>query len=336
MPARAARPRPPTRRRSTGRPVGATSCSGASARVGGRSGTDERAVIFGDGDREVAVWLYPDDPDLPGLRRAAVPDAAGRPADPARVLPSPGPTGDQVARRDDQLPAAPPGRAQGGDRPADGPRPFFVKVLREAGLRRHLARHELLLGRRHPGAGGASAATADFCWCCTELPGRPLARAHLRRGDAVPGRGPDHPARRDAGGRGRAAAPAAVDRRGRDLRRDDRAALPSGRPRSCAGWCGEISTGLAGVPPGYEATHGDFHEGQLFVTGGRITGVLDIDTVGPGRRADDLACLVAHLSTVQRMTAEQAGRAEPADQPSGCRSSTRRVDPSSCGCAPPA
>ena len=31
-------------------------------------------MIFGDGDREVAVWLYPDDPDLPGLRRAAVPD----------------------------------------------------------------------------------------------------------------------------------------------------------------------------------------------------------------------------------------------------------------------
>ena len=30
-------------------------------------------MIFGDGDREVAVWLYPDDPDLPGLRRAAVP-----------------------------------------------------------------------------------------------------------------------------------------------------------------------------------------------------------------------------------------------------------------------
>ena len=27
---------------------------------------------------------------------------------------------------------------------------------------------------------------------------------------------------------------------------------------------------------------------------------------GPGRRADDLACMIAHLSTMQRMTAEQA------------------------------
>ncbi|HWJ53022.1 MAG TPA: aminoglycoside phosphotransferase family protein, partial [Propionibacteriaceae bacterium] len=44
---------------------------GASARVGGRRGNDDRAVVFGDGGREVAVWLYPDDPDLPGLRRAA-------------------------------------------------------------------------------------------------------------------------------------------------------------------------------------------------------------------------------------------------------------------------
>ncbi|HEX6758375.1 MAG TPA: aminoglycoside phosphotransferase family protein, partial [Propionibacteriaceae bacterium] len=31
-----------------------------------------------------------------------------------------------------------------------------------------------------------------------------------------------------------------------------------------------------------------------------------IDTMGPGRRADDLACMIAHLSTMQRMTVEQA------------------------------
>ena len=42
------------------------------------------------------------------------------------------------------------------------------------------------------------------------------------------------------------------------------------------------------------------------MAGGVITGILDVDTIGPGRRADDLACLIAHLSTVQRMSAEQA------------------------------
>ena len=39
---------------------------GASVRAGGRTETDERAVIFANGVREVAVWLYPRDPDLPG------------------------------------------------------------------------------------------------------------------------------------------------------------------------------------------------------------------------------------------------------------------------------
>ena len=84
-------------------------------------------------------------------------------------------------------------------------------------------------------------------------------------------------------------------------------ALPEAAPQ--LQWLvGEIGTGLAGIAPGVEVTHGDFHEGQLFVSGGLITGVLDIDTVGPGRRADDLACLVAHLSTVQRMSTVQAAR----------------------------
>ena len=48
---------------------------GVSARADGLSPTDERAEIFGDGDREVAVWIYPHDPDLPGLSRAAYPES---------------------------------------------------------------------------------------------------------------------------------------------------------------------------------------------------------------------------------------------------------------------
>lgn len=46
------------------------------------------------------------------------------------------------------------------------------------------------------------------------------------------------------------------------------------------------------------ATHGDFHEGQLTVRRDgecwAVAGLLDVDTVGPGHRVDDLACLVAH------------------------------------------
>jgi Ser/Thr protein kinase RdoA (MazF antagonist) len=69
-----------------------------------------------------------------------------------------------------------------------------------------------------------------------------------------------------------------------------------------------ISQGLAPIPPGNEATHGDFHEGQVHVSGGRVCGLLDTDTLGPGRRADDLACLIAHLSTIQRMNSAQEAR----------------------------
>ena len=70
----------------------------------------------------------------------------------------------------------------------------------------------------------------------------------------------------------------------------------------------QIAKGLANYPPGNEPTHGDFHEGQLRVADGRIVGVLDVDTIGPGRRADDLACLIGHLSTIQRMNPEQEAK----------------------------
>jgi D-tyrosyl-tRNA(Tyr) deacylase len=48
----------------------------------------------------------------------------------------------------------------------------------------------------------------------------------------------------------------------------------------------------------HDVVHGDFYEAQVFVHEGKVVGLLDIDTVGPGRRADDLACLLAHLSVL--------------------------------------
>src|SRR5690606_33768404 len=43
------------------------------------------------------------------------------------------------------------------------------------------------------------------------------------------------------------------------------------------------------------AVHGDYYEAQLLVDGGDITGLLDVDTYGPGRRVDDLATMIGHL-----------------------------------------
>lgn len=44
--------------------------------------------------------------------------------------------------------------------------------------------------------------------------------------------------------------------------------------------------------------HGDLHDAQLLVAGGRITGVLDLDRAGPGEPADDLANMIGHLEAL--------------------------------------
>lgn len=281
-----------------------TELLGASARAGGRSGNDERATIFGDGDREVAVWLYPDDPDLPGLRRAAVPNGLAALLNEHRVLDHPV-TGDNIAlemisyrpRRRAVLKAVITTRN-------GGPRTFFVKVLRESVYAPTLQRHELLRRARFPAA-VVAAATADFILVLPQVPGRPLTQAIFDEAmpcaaeslimllDSLPSAVAALP-RRPPWTRAVATYAAMIA-----------TALPALDPQ--LRWLVEqVSSGLAGLPPGLEPTHGDFHEGQLFVSNGLITGVLDIDTIGPGRRADDLACMIAHLSTMQRMTAEQA------------------------------
>ncbi|MGC3953860.1 MAG: hypothetical protein QM804_06345 [Propionicimonas sp.] len=44
-------------------------------------------------------------------------------------------------------------------------------------------------------------------------------------------------------------------------------------------------------------THGDFYEANIFVDGSTLR-FIDIDSVGPGLREDDLACCLAHLAVL--------------------------------------
>ncbi|MGI8459615.1 MAG: aminoglycoside phosphotransferase family protein [Propionibacteriaceae bacterium] len=284
---------------------------GASARSGGRSAGDERAVIFADGEREVAVWLHPHDPELPGLPRAtqAAPFAAlltehrvltgrwDRPVRPDQVqLEMIGyrPRRRAVLRATVQLGA--------------GVWVGYVKVLRPALFADVLRRHDLLLAAGLP-APPVVAATSDSLLVLAQLPGTPLAHAIFD---------PEPPVRAEQLVALLDAMPAPIAelarRRPWSAALDQYAAmilaaLPELEPQ--LSWLtGQIQTGLAGSAPGDEPTHGDFHEGQLFVDHGGISGVLDVDTAGPGRRADDLACLLAHLSTVQRMDKVQAARVQ--------------------------
>ena len=104
-----------------------TELLGASARAGGRRGNDDRAVIFGDGEREVAVWLYPNDPDLPGLPRAAVPNAVAVLCNEHRILDHPV-TGENIAPQ--MISYRPRRRAvlKAVISTPNGPTTFFVKV----------------------------------------------------------------------------------------------------------------------------------------------------------------------------------------------------------------
>jgi aminoglycoside/choline kinase family phosphotransferase len=48
--------------------------------------------------------------------------------------------------------------------------------------------------------------------------------------------------------------------------------------------------------------HGDLYEAQLMVDGNRISGLLDLDDVGPGHPLDDIATLLGHLHILQPST----------------------------------
>lgn len=276
---------------------------GVSVRVGGPSTADERATLFADGDREVAIWVYPDDPDLPGLARAAYPERMADLVNSRRLV-STEVTASQITLA--MIAYRPRRRAVLRMTITNPDRTFYVKVLRPRLFDSILERHDLLLAAGVP-APTVAATTNDHLLVLDELPGRALAKA-MFDSDA-PCRAEDIIALLDS-------MPASIGRLERRPPWSDSVvhyaglvshALPPERAR--LDWMvGRITSGLAGIPQGDEPTHGDFHEGQVHVAGGRIVGVLDIDTIGPGRRADDLACLVAHLSTVQRMNPAQASR----------------------------
>ncbi|MBP8919044.1 MAG: phosphotransferase [Micropruina sp.] len=277
---------------------------GVSARAGGPVPADTRAEIFADGDREVAVWIYPNDPDLPGLARAAYTERMAQVLTEHHVL-GRDVGGDQVRLK--MIGYRPRRRAvlrvDVGD-PVEAT--LYCKVLRERLFDDVVDRHRVLLAAGVP-APRIAATTPDALMLLHALPGRPLAQAIFD---------PDEPCTAEQLIQLLDAMPMSVahlDRRPpwadavQHYGQMVSAALPSAGAK-LERLTRQITDGLAGIPLGHEPTHGDFHEGQVHVADGGIVGILDVDTVGPGRRADDLACLIAHLSTIQRMNPAQEAR----------------------------
>lgn len=93
-------------------------------------------------------------------------------------------------------------------------------------------------------------------------------------------------------------------------------ALPEGADR-IARCARDIAAQVRSTDPGpLVPSHGDFHGGNLLADGGadlRITGMLDVDGLGPGHRVDDLACFLGHLTVLAALTPDSAGLKEAAE-----------------------
>lgn len=270
-------------------------------RAGSTPAASDGRLTVSDGEHTIEVWRFPYDPELPALADATIP-AAAEPALRALGLSVADVRLSVVAYRPRKRAVievtTPTGR-------------IFVKVLRPAALDAVRSRHDLLTAAGVPVA-PVLAAREDGLLVLGELVGTPLRTAIAGSGarsldprdlvsvlDRLPDAVARLPRRRPWSAHARHYAGVVAS------------ALPD-----VAAWTGDLAdgveSGLAGYDDADEPTHGDFYEAQVVVDGGRITGLLDVDTIGPGRRADDLACLLGHLSVLAVMTPPDAGRLEDA------------------------
>lgn len=262
--------------------VGATTADTAAGHNGPHTAS---ARIAG---HRLRLWIHPHDPALPGLPWATDAAAVGRDAfasaEPARL----------------QLLAYRPLRR--AVLHAQHPRgAAYLKLLPAGQLPGLRLRHRLLetAGVPAPRLLEVPAAPARGALALTALPGTSLFRLLVEDGaagvapeqlldllDTLPAQVAGLPRRRSwaEGAHDYAAAAAAV--------------LPDeadGLRALAAGIQEALDTTPAGpVVP----VHGDFHEGNLLISGSAVSGLLDIDALGPGHRVDDLACLIGHLAVL--------------------------------------
>jgi len=272
-------------------------------------------LALSDGTTEVAVWRFPLDPGLPALA-TAMDETAVR-----ALLTSYGVAQGPVTLR---VRAYRPRRRAVVEVQAPGCT-LFLKVLRPKKVSELHDRHRLLHGAGLP-VPRSLGWSDDGLLVLEGLSGATL-RACLRGGGA---QAPDG-----------AALVALLDRFPPEV-----CALPARKSWSdevshyagvigsalpveadrCRQLADRVVTGAA-AGSANDPTHGDFYESQVLLDGdSRISGLLDVDTAGPGRRADDLACLLAHVGVLAQM--EPSHRA--ATKALGSRwlgAFERRVDP---------
>ncbi|GAA4732382.1 hypothetical protein GCM10023216_25650 [Isoptericola chiayiensis] len=255
-------------------------------------------LTLDDGEHAVAVWRFPGDPALPALATAYDAESV------ATLLGDLGVP--EVARGPVTLRvrAYRPTRRAVIEASTPGAR-VFLKVVRPDKVDDLHERHALLAGAGLP-VPKPLGRNADGLLVIAPLAGESMRHA-VRDGGAVPtaaevvgmlDRLPDEVAllpRRTSWSENAGHYASVIG-----------AALPAeaGRAAHLAAVVGDRISGLTADEP----THGDLYEAQVMLESGRITGLLDVDSAGPGRRADDLACLVAHLETLSLLRGWDAER----------------------------
>lgn len=245
-------------------------------------------VLLGDGEHQVAVWRFPTDPYLPALAAAHDPHAL------VHLLGTLGIPVAPDARVEVRVRAYRPTRRAVLEVRAPGGR-LFLKVVPPRRVADLHERHGVLHAAGVP-VPRPLGWTADGLLVLEPLAGTPM-RDSLRAGRDVPTGGQlidllrtlpavvmDWPARRS------------WTQQADHFARMVGSVLPEERERA-AQLAARIGHAVAGQEPDVP-THGDLHDGQVLLTGTRIGGLVDVDTVGPGRLADDLACLLAHAEVL--------------------------------------
>lgn len=248
----------------------------------------EGAVLVGDGEAAVAVWRVPHDPFLPALPAALRPDVA------ASVVAD---LGGSVTDPGTRLVAYRPTRRAVVEVAGQGDRIYF-KLVKPHRLHRLHRRHLDLAGHLPvPEPLGVSAELGLLAM-------RSLAGATLREVLEDPAsRLPDpflvaHLGSAIPALPGMAPVLSSVEALPRVAE-----LLSALLPMEA----GRVAALVEAIGPDEVAdrvpAHGDFHEAQLLVHDGEVIGVLDVDTVGLGRPADDAATMLGHLAVWHTMTA---------------------------------
>ena len=239
------------------------------------------ATILEADDVRIGVWILPNDPGLPGLASILDPRTL-RP-----MLQSVGVTATRISTR---LRAYRPGRRAVVQVDTDRTR-LFVKLGRPKTIRELHETHRLM---------------------AEVLPVPESLGFDPDLGILVMPSGLGHTLRETLDGGEATPEPHSLE----DLLLALPAPVVSGRVRSPIGRLGSLTNLLRHVAPdqaglledlvgriGPETdgptvpSHGDFHDGQLLVHEGQITGLLDVDTYGVGHPADDPATMLGHLES---------------------------------------